>query len=699
MTTTDRAIHLDTSPQDGPVAESAAWFERIVEMTPEAIFVIEDGYHVFANPAGLELYGATSLSQIADRPAIDFLDTEFRDLGKVRATSALDGEGTSFLRERVVRLDNTLRHTEGATAPVMFNGRPATLALARDVTDRVAVETARRQAESRFFAAVSGAPTGIGLLDEDHLIIMANNAMLELCGPIAPIGIKLEDLVSEDDRDALGPLFDPRCLVEEPGQLPARVTLIDAPERSLEVSIRSIALDDDARFVIQLQDITRQQEHEALLERQASTDDLTNLSNRAALMNEVRAALEPQGSHVALAFCDLDNFKTVNDSLGHQVGDQLLQAVGRRLQAAVRGNDLLARFGGDEFVLLMRHANDQNLVTSIVRRLNETLADPFDLEGRSVHVSASIGVSLGKHGDSADELLSDADAAMYDAKANGRARFEMADESHRNRARTCLEIDRDLRVALQNQEVQPHFQPIVEVSTGRVVGVEALARWSRDGEMVPPATFVPVAEANGLIGVLDRYMIRRSAAQLRQWMDAGIVDETFRVSSNIAPRELADGELFDTLAEVMSETGIDGSQLMLEVTERRAVETTAVLGGIANLSQIGVGLALDDFGIGHSSLARLSELPFDVLKLDRSFIAGAMEDPRKAQLLVGVVRLGDSLGHTVLAEGVETAEQFAFLAETGVDLAQGYLLARPAPGEEIGELLASGGFIDVSTYR
>lgn len=675
-----------------------AWFERIVEMTPEAIFVIEHGVHVFANPAGLELYGATHLNQIADRPAVDFLDSEFRSGGEVRALTARGGQATEFQRERIVRLDGTMRHTEGATAPVTFHGRPATLAIARDITERVGIETARQRAEARFVAAVSGAPTGIGLLDDDHVLVMANDALVELCAPIPPVGARLEDLVSNRYQSELARLFRWRAVEDESDVRPACVTLVEAPDRSFEVSIRTTALEDDARYVVQVHDVSHRSDHEAMLKRQASTDALTDLLNRAAFTNEVRESLDSPGSRIAVAFCDLDNFKTINDSLGHQVGDHLLRAVARRLQSVVRDHDILARFGGDEFVVLIRGADEPTLATTIVERLNSALTDPFELEGHTVYVSASTGVALGRHGDSADDLLGDADAAMYQAKANGRSRVELADSTHRQRAKTRLEIDRALREALQDDEVVPHFQPIVDVASGRVVGVEALARWCRDGEMVPPATFIPVAEANGLIGALDRSMIRQSAAQLTQWMEAGVADETFRVSSNITPRELGDAELFDTLAEILANTRISASQLMLEVTERRAVETTAVVGGIANLSDIGVGLALDDFGIGHSSLARLSELPFDVLKLDRSFIAGAMEDEKKARLLVGVVRLGDSLGHTVLAEGVETAEQFAFLSVTGVDLAQGYLLARPAPGDQTGELLASGGRIDISAF-
>lgn len=666
------------------------WFETIVEICPDAIYVIEDGYHVFANPAGLELLGAKSLGDIADRPALEFLDQQFRDPAEVRALAARSGERTGLKQEQVIRLDGSMRHTEASTAPVSYQGRPATLAIARDITDRVVSEAALHRSESRFVAAVAAAPTGIGLLGNDGKIIMANDAFLSLCDPIEPVGLRLDELVHRDFLEVLERLLatpEPAIGTDLPT---AQLTLATDQERHFELSIRLVRLDDEASHVVQLRDVTRQKQHEALLTQQACTDRLTGLANRDAFANKLMASLGRPDSAVAVAVCDLDNFKTINESMGHHIGDELLQAVSKRLQDMDVPNTFIARFGGDEFVVLMTDAADRSAAKQLADFLADALGDPFELEGRRVHISASIGVALGGQGTSPDDLLSDADAAMYDAKRNGRARYELADAGHRARARDRLEIDRALRIALANDELEPHYQPIVDILTGTIVAVEALARWCHNGEMISPGVFVPVAEASGLVGELDRYMIRHSARQIQRWVDDGTVDQTFKVSVNVAAQELTDDELVSTLRDILDETGILPSQLVLEVTERDAVESSEAMDGIRAIKDLGVALALDDFGIGHSSLERLSSLPFEVLKIDRTFVAKSTEDDRNARLLFGIASMGASLGHLVLGEGVETAEQYAVLAAAGVNFAQGYLIARPAASEEVAELLRSG---------
>lgn len=675
------------------------WFEAIVEMSPDAIYVIEDGYHVFANPAGLQLFGARSLGEITDRPAVEFLHQQFRDLGEVRALAARAGERTEFKQEQIIRLDGSMRHTEGSTAPVDYQGRPATLAIARDITDRLANDAARQRAESRFVAAVAAAPTGIGLLGNDGRIIMANEALTALCHPIAPVNLRLEELVHRDFLDVLERLTatpEPTIGTELPTAL---LKLATEQDRHFELSLRKVRLDDEASHVVQLRDVTRQKQHEALLTQQACTDSLTGLANRDAFTNKLMVSLGRPDSAVAVAFCDLDNFKTINESMGHRVGDELLQAVSKRLKAVITPTTFMARFGGDEFVVLMNGAVDRESARGFARRLAEALDEPFDLEGRKVHISASIGVALGGHGTSPDDLLSDADAAMYDAKRNGRARYELADAGHRARARDRLEIDRALRIALANDELEPHYQPIVDILTGTIVAVEALARWCHNGEMVSPGVFVPVAEASGLVGELDRYMIRHSARQIRRWVDDGTVHQNFKVSVNVAAQELTDDNLVATLRDILDETGILPSQLVLEVTERDAVDSSEAMDGIRAIKDLGIALALDDFGIGHSSLERLSSLPFEVLKIDRSFVAQSTEDDRNARLLNAIAGMGASLGHLVLGEGVETAEQYAALAAAGVNFAQGYLIARPAHSDDIGELLRSGKVFFDDSFR
>lgn len=404
-----------------------SWFERIVEMTPEAIFVIEDGRHVFANPAGLALFGADCLEQISDRPAVEFLDEEFRAVGQTRALVAQDGECTDFLRERVIRLDGTRRETEGATAPVLFEGRPATLALARDVTARVASEAARRQAESRFVAAVTGAPTGIGLLDDRRRIVMANDAMGALCETATPDGSgcvnrKLRDLVEPAYRDEFDGLFRPPAPHGDGDAPTTCVRLVGAPDRSIEVSLRRLALDGAAQYVVLMHDITRQKDHEADLIRRARIDDLTGLPNRSAFTDAMARALADKHAHVAVAFCDIDNFKTVNDSHGHQVGDQVLRQVATGIVGSVRPDDVVSRYGGDEFLVVLRDA-DVAVARSVSERIRGNLRrSPLALRSGNVAVTVSIGFAVNDPTESinAHTLVQRADQALFHTKNRGR---------------------------------------------------------------------------------------------------------------------------------------------------------------------------------------------------------------------------------------------------------------------------------------
>ncbi|MFK7919364.1 MAG: putative bifunctional diguanylate cyclase/phosphodiesterase [Ilumatobacter sp.] len=668
----DAVVDVPTSLR----AQHPDLFDHIAQLTSDAIFVAQDGEDVFVNQAGLDLLGVASLDDVV--PGTD--------------ANAAHGAG------RLVRADGTVREVETSTATVQYQGRPAQLMILRDITHQVSDRAARNEAESRFNAAVSGARLAVGLLDDDRRFVMANEALEALCGTNSAVGANLSELIDPDCLANVERLFHATGHDGGSSTRSSSITFPTAQNRWFDLSLRQLTNDREATYVAQIQEVTRQRQHEALLTQQSCTDSLTGLANREALLNKLVATLGSSGSSVAVALCDLDNFKTVNDSLGHHVGDQLLQIVTERLRPMMRAGDLLARFGGDEFAVLMNDAAEPAIAKALARRLAKALAEPIELEGRWMHMSASIGLALGRHGDSADDLLSDADAAMYDAKRNGRARYELADSGHRARARNRLEIDRALRSALANDELEPHYQPVIDIMSGRVVAVEALARWCRDGEMVSPGVFIPIAEASGLIGELDRYMLRQAARQVRRWVDEGTVDGNFKVSVNVAAQELRDEELVLTLRSILDETKINPGQLVIEVTERDAVETSGAMVGITAIRHMGVGLALDDFGIGHSSLARLSSLPFDVLKIDRSFVSQATEDDRNARLLVGIARMGESLGHLVLAEGVETAEQYRMLADAGVNFAQGYLLTRPASSDDIGDILRSGQRFRVDSF-
>jgi diguanylate cyclase (GGDEF)-like protein len=439
----------------------------------------------------------------------------------------------------------------------------------------------------------------------------------------------------------------------------------------------SIAL-TDARTVDSLRQALTDARHDAM------HDVLTSLPNRALLRDRLSRAFlrsERHGTAVALVFLDLDGFKHVNDSLGHDAGDQLLVEVGMRFLSVVRETDTVARLGGDEFAVLVEDVANLSDVTDVADRLLEALTEPVSLAQRDVSVNASIGIAISsaKAKDSRT-LLRNADVAMYEAKRSGGGRYVyFAEDMHQQTVRR-LTIEQELRDAIARDELELHYQPIVEIETGRVVSLEALVRWRHPQKgLIAPIEFIPVAESSRLIKTLGAWVLRTACREAAGWSgDVG-------VAVNVSPRQV-DARLLPLVQEVLTESGLPAERLKLEVTEGVAMaesaETAAVM---KELHAAGVRLAIDDFGTGYSSLSRLRALPVDVLKIDRSFVADL---PNGLALLSAIVGLCRGSGLTAVAEGVETAEQLDVLRRLGCARGQGYLFGRPAPAKEVPQMLA-----------
>ncbi len=432
---------------------------------------------------------------------------------------------------------------------------------------------------------------------------------------------------------------------------------------------------------------------EAHLHFLAHVDSVTTLPNRHEFNERLEFALLRAARHetaVGLLLLDLDNFKVVNDTLGHDSGDVLLKLVAERLVATLRSSDVICRIGGDEFVVIVEPADDTAEADEVARKILAALAAPFEVEGHHLHMSASIGVSLyPRDALDARTLTRSADTAMYHAKSRGKNAFEVFQPEMALRAQKRLKIEANLRRALAKDQLQLHYQPQVDLRSGRVVGVEALLRWHcKELGQVSPAEFIPVAEETGVIVELGRWVLQTACRQAAAWREQGLLDSIEHVAVNLSARQTRDAGLMDDISDILAETRLPPRLLELEITEGVLMENVhANLDLLQRLQAAGIHLSIDDFGTGYSSMSYLKRFPIDQLKIDRSFVHDVPGDGEA--IATAIIAMAHSLGLTVVAEGVETAGQLEFLRRAGCDIMQGFYFARPMPAEEITALLRS----------
>jgi diguanylate cyclase (GGDEF)-like protein/PAS domain S-box-containing protein len=658
-----------------------------------------DGRTTFVNPSAATLAGRTPAALLG-RNLHD--EVHVCDAGTAGTACPLRARlgGTAPLDagEQVFRrADGSTLVVELRARPVLDDGAPpSSVVTFTDVSERRRAEQALAESEALLSEAQRLARTGSWKWDVTTGDVLWSDELRRLTGledvTDASVFARYLALVAEEDRPEAARLFSTDAAEDPPVVVRHRLTRPDGAVRWIQGHMTPAGWDADGvpnRVLGTVQDITEQKSAEDQLAHQALHDHLTGLVNRGVLLDRLERVLaspRDDQSVVAVVFLDLDQFKWVNDSRSHSAGDRLLVDVARALHDAVRPTDTLARFGGDEFVVLCEGLADEDDAISVVERLTRALERPFLLDEASVSVTvtASIGVATARRGEGADaeELVRDADIAMYRAKERGRARFEIFDADMRSRAAARLQLQSDLRVALQRGQVEVHFQPVVEPRTGRVTGSEALARWRHPTRgLLLPEQFIPHAEDSGLIVPLGADVLRGACAATAAWNRERATPLT--VAVNLSSRQLSHPQLLDVVAAALADTGLPPRQLCLEVTETVVMEDSEASNEVlGRLRALGVRVAIDDFGTGYSSLAYLLSLPVDALKIDKSFVAAVDTGGPGTAIVSAVVALAQTLGLEVVAEGVETSRQRSLLLGLGVGLAQGWLWGHAVPAEE-----------------
>lgn len=688
------------------LAETNKTMAALFEASPVAIIGLNTKSEVTLwNQTAEELFGWTE-EEIVGKPYPLVPDDRQDEFSGLRQR-AYGGEGFT-------NLETTRQTKSGESIDVSISVAPirdgqgevqGVVAIIADISVRTRAEHALRDSEERYRTLFARNLAGVYRTTVEGLVIECNDALAQMLGYETPEEITRGPLVDYHYPDpAERAAFVERLLAD------GRVTAHEARLRHKDgsavwvlesASIARTADHPDGIIEGTMIDITERRHAEQTIRHLAYHDTLTDLPNRSLFIDRLQQAVaraRRTGEFVSVLFLDLDNFKDVNDSVGHVEGDLLLKEVAKRLNSLLRDADTLARFGGDEFVLLLPETASVEDATQTAQRILRVMHKPWKVNDREFHLSASIGITIAPlDGEDPEALLRNADTAMYRAKEQGKASFALYTSDMNARILERLTIENALRRAIKRREFVLHYQPQVDIATGEVAGVEALIRWQHpERGLVFPGEFIPVAEASGLIGPIGDWVIREACEQGKKWQDAGL--PPFRIAVNISARQFENRDLAAKVASVLAKSGLARDRLQIEITEGVAMaDVDFTIRTLNELRETGVQVAIDDFGTGHSSLSYIKSLPIDVVKIDGSFIRDVSRDSVDAALVTAIVAISHSMGLKVIAEGVETEEQLAFLRDPRnypglvqdrpCDEFQGFLFSKAIPAEEIRALL------------
>jgi diguanylate cyclase (GGDEF)-like protein/PAS domain S-box-containing protein len=693
------AEHATAASAAEMLREQLSFIQQLIEAVPQPIFFKDaEGHYLGVNAAWETFFGIPRTQFIGKSVFELYPDDQALAMRHHARDQELFGRpGSQSYEAAIVAADGNVHHTiyNKATFNKPDGSVAGLIGTITDVSGLKEAEAALRKSEARFRDLTELSSDWYWEQDADF-------RFTEISSNVRKVGLEVDENIgktrwdmervhmTEEERRAQKELME----AHQPFQdFVYQRSDANGNLHTISISGRPI-FDEEGRFTGYRgtgKDITEQKKVEDQIRHMAHHDALTELPNRVLLHDRIGQAIAQarRNSRVAaLLVIDLDRFKNINDSLGHQVGDGLLRTVAERLVACVRGADTVARMGGDEFVVVLTDLKRAEDAGPIAQKILGALPRPVDIEGHELRVTTSIGICAYPHdGEDVETLVRNADAAMYHAKQTGRNNFQFFTRQMNIAANQRLLLERDLRLALEREEFTLYYQPQLDLKTGGIVGFEALIRWPHPQRgMIAPADFIPVAEETGLITPIGEWALRRACTQARGWQTLGY--PKLQVSVNCSAQQFRLAGLVDMVARTLRETGLPASTLELELTESIIVEHTEhVMAKFEALDQMGVKLSIDDFGTGYSSLGYLKRFAIHELKIDQSFVRDVSTDPDDAAIVSAIIAMSHGLGLRVVAEGVETAEQLAFLKKAGCDWAQGYYFRRPLPAEEIEPLL------------
>lgn len=675
-------------------------FRHIIELAPDLICICRDGKIEMINPAGANLLGAWPTTTLKNREITDFVHPQDRELFSGGARSLADEK--AHIPIKLQRQDGVEVDVELAALPYEGSKKesdeqpPTIMLMARDVSERNRASQQIAAREEHLRKIMDTVVDGIITMDQSGLIETVNPAAEKIFGYRAGelVGRNIVALMPEPTTSEHKSFVDLYLKSDESlssgNRREFEAVRKDGTVFPIEIAVSSLKSVGRRLFIGALRDITARKENEANLRMLATTDPLTKMPNRVLFNERLSEAVDrvDRGEgKISVMFVDLDNFKNINDAMGHLTGDKVIKIAGKRLQACVQQQDTVAHIGGDEFYILINHVEDSE-IDVIAQAMLECLSYPFHVDGKEIFTSGSIGiVSYPGPADNINDILKNVDAAVHHAKALGRANYQFYTSKLSSDVKRRMEVEAALRHALENEELKLFYQPKIDLATHQITGAEALLRWdSPELGFVSPAEFIPIAEKAGMIVPIGNWVLKTACKEAASWMDLG--HPPIQVGVNLSAMQFLSGDLADNVQSCLKESGLDSKLLDLELTESMLVENPEqTILTLDELKKHGITISMDDFGTGYSSLSYLTRFPLNSIKVDRAFVMNLPGDKDAVAIARAIVSMSQQLGLHIVAEGIETKEQGEFLYGLGCHVGQGYFYSKPVPGETFVEMI------------